>query len=112
MRAPEGPRLPVRHLLLGTSSFAICFAGWGLIAGFAPAFRRELGLTAAQTSLLVVVQMWLLTASLETFLGGHREVAGPAAAVSALLFAACGALFLFVRRMAARTRRAMDDTSR
>lgn len=78
---------------------------------------RDRGLTAVNGALgllivLVVVQMWLLTASLEAFLGGHREVALPAAAVSALLFAACGALFVFVRRVDERTRRAMDDTTR
>ena len=72
--------------------------------------ERNRGLTAVNGALglivvLVVVQMWLLTASLEAFLGGHREVALPAAAVSALLFSACGALFLFVRRVDERTGR-------
>lgn len=49
--------------------------------------------------LLVVVQMWLLTATLEAYLGGHHDAAVPGAVASGLLFAACGALGLFVRRV-------------
>ncbi len=35
-----------RNLALGTISFTICFAAWGLISAFAPAFRAEFHLTA------------------------------------------------------------------
>ena len=29
-----------KHLLLGTVSFTVCFAAWGLISAFAPHFPR------------------------------------------------------------------------
>jgi hypothetical protein len=62
------------------------------------------GLTAidgalALIVLLLVVQMWLLTAALEMHLAGHLEAALPAALVSAALFAATVALALFVQRV-------------
>src|SRR4051794_8670838 len=47
------------NLVYGTISFAICFAAWGLISAFAPAFRRELGLTAQSTAFLVAVPVLL-----------------------------------------------------
>lgn len=58
---------------------------------------------------LVVVQMWLLTATLEAYLGGHHDAAIPGAIVSAALFAACGGLFLFVVRV---DRKARSDRER
>ena len=66
--------------------------------------RRNRGLTAidAVTALLVIlliVQMWLLSATLDNFLAGHREAALPAAIVSGLLCATCFALSGFVRRV-------------
>ena len=62
------------------------------------------GLTAidgamALIAILLIVQIWLLSATLESFLAGHREVALPAAIVSALIFLACFGLFLFVDRV-------------
>ncbi len=45
--------------------------------------------------LLVVVQIWLLSAALESFLAGHPETALPAAIFSGLLFLSCVALTLF-----------------
>ena len=67
------------------------------------------GLTAidgalALIAVLLVVQMWLLTATLEAFLAGHRETALPAALVSGLIFLACAGLFLFVRGVDAASR--------
>jgi MFS transporter, NNP family, nitrate/nitrite transporter len=53
---PRGSRL---NLALGTISFALCFAVWGLISAFAPAFRSELGLSAGATALLVAVPVLL-----------------------------------------------------
>jgi hypothetical protein len=50
----------------------------------------------ALIAVLLIVQMWLLTATLEAFLAGHRETALPAAAISAFLFAACLGLYLFI----------------
>jgi predicted Co/Zn/Cd cation transporter (cation efflux family) len=52
----------------------------------------------ALIAVLLIVQMWLLTATVEAFLAGHHEVALPAAIVSALLFGACFALHLFIDR--------------
>jgi NNP family nitrate/nitrite transporter-like MFS transporter len=48
-----------RNLALGTISFAVCFAAWGLIGAFAPAFRADLGLTAQSTPFLVAVPVLL-----------------------------------------------------
>ncbi len=50
---------PARHLALGTLSFAVCFAAWGLISAFAPRFRELFGLTGTQTALLVAVPVLL-----------------------------------------------------
>jgi MFS transporter, NNP family, nitrate/nitrite transporter len=47
------------NLSYATLSFAICFAAWGLISAFAPAFRSELGLSAQETALLVAVPVLL-----------------------------------------------------
>jgi hypothetical protein len=46
--------------------------------------------------LLLVVQIWLLSATLEGFLAGHFGVVLPAAIFSGLIFAGCLALNLFV----------------
>jgi hypothetical protein len=59
----------------------------------------------ALIAILLVVQMWLLTAALESYLAGHHETAVPAAVVSAVLFAASLALFLFVDALDAEVRR-------
>ena len=48
-----------RHLLLGTVSFTVCFAAWGLISAFAPHFRELLHLSATQTAFLVAVPVLL-----------------------------------------------------
>ena len=67
------------------------------------------GLTAidgalALVAILLIVQMWLLTATLEAFLAGHREAAVPAAIISGFLFLVCLALYLFVDRLDSETR--------
>jgi NNP family nitrate/nitrite transporter-like MFS transporter len=50
---------PIRHLVLGTLSFTLCFAGWGLISAFAPAYRVAFGLSASQVAFLVGVPVLL-----------------------------------------------------
>lgn len=50
-------------------------------------------------AILLIVQMWLLTASLETYLAGHDEVATPAALLSALLFASAFGLYRYIDRI-------------
>ena len=53
----------------------------------------------ALIAVLLIVQMWLLTATLEAFLAGHREPVVPGAVLSALLFAACFGLYLLIERV-------------
>ena len=57
-RTPATSR-PNLQLALGTVSFAICFAAWGLISAFAPRFRESFHLTATQTAFLVAVPVLL-----------------------------------------------------
>ena len=62
------------------------------------------GLTAIDGAMALIVillmtQMWLLAATLEAYLAGHRDAALPGAIVSGLLFAACVALYVFVDRI-------------
>ena len=54
---------------------------------------------AALIILLLMVQVWLLSATLDTFLAGHTETALPAAVVSGLLFLACLVMYAFIRRL-------------
>ena len=49
--------------------------------------------------LLVIVQIWLLSAALEALLAGHTETALPAAVFSGILFLGCFALTVFVWRV-------------
>jgi nitrate/nitrite transporter NarK len=48
-----------RHLVLGTISFTVCFAAWGLIAAFAPRFREAYHLNPSETAFLVAVPVLL-----------------------------------------------------
>jgi hypothetical protein len=62
------------------------------------------GLTAidaavALMSVLLVVQVWLLTATLEAFLAGHHDAAIPGLVFSAVLAAGCLGLYLVVTRI-------------
>lgn len=63
--------------------------------------RRRVAIEAVMGCVIIVliVQMWLLTATLESYLAGHRSVAGVAFAVSGSLFLLCGALYLLVARL-------------
>jgi hypothetical protein len=63
--------------------------------------RRRSAVDAAMACVIVllIVQMWLLTATLESFLAGHRSVAGAAFGVSIGLFLLCGALYGLVIRL-------------
>ena len=68
------------------------------------------GLTAmdgalALIAILLIVQMWLLTATVERVLAGHLEAAVPGALFSGLLFAVCLALYAFVERLDAEGKR-------
>lgn len=50
---------PGIQLGLGTISFVVCFAAWGLISAFAPRFRETFSLSATQTALLVAIPVLL-----------------------------------------------------
>jgi len=72
--------------------------------------RQTRGLTVIDGAMvliivLLIVQMWLLSATLEAFLAGHREAALPGAIISGLLFVACLVLYLFVDRVDSEVRR-------
>jgi NNP family nitrate/nitrite transporter-like MFS transporter len=55
----ERPRATGAHVALGTLSFAVSFAAWGLVSAFAPRFRERFGLTASQTALVVATPVLL-----------------------------------------------------
>ena len=75
---------PNLQLTLGTVSFAICFAAWGLISAFAPRFREAFHLTATQTAFLVAVPV-LLGALLRIATGMLADRFGGRAIFSLLL---------------------------
>lgn len=58
----------------------------------------------ALVAVLLIVQMWLLTATLEAFLAGHYEAALPGALLSGPIFLACLGLYLFIDRIDAEVR--------
>lgn len=62
------------------------------------------GLTAidgalALVTVLLIVQMWLLTATVEAYLAGHHDATIPGAIISGIIFVICAALYLFVARI-------------
>ncbi len=68
------------------------------------------GLTAidgamALIVILLIVQIWLLSATLESYLAGHHDAALPGLIISAILFAACLGLYRFVDRIDSEVRR-------
>ena len=58
MVAETSRKAPVQ-LSLGTLSFVVCFAAWGLVSSFAPRFRQTFHLTATQSAFLVAVPVIL-----------------------------------------------------
>lgn len=55
-------------------------------------------------AVLLIVQTWLLSAALESFLAGKRGSALPAAIFSGLMFLVCFGMYLFVDRVDADVR--------
>src|SRR5690349_7679471 len=53
----------------------------------------------ALIAILLIVQIWLLTATLEAYLAGHASAVLPGAIFSGLIFAACLTLSLFIDRL-------------
>ncbi len=67
-------------------------------------FSREQRLTIIQGMLVfvlivVVLQLWLLTATMNAWLGGDESIVWPAAAASAAGLALNGGLFLYLNRL-------------
>jgi hypothetical protein len=60
-------------------------------------------------AVLLIVQIWLLSAALESFLAGRRRTALPAAIFSGLMFLVCFGLYLFVDRVDSDVRRIDGD---
>ena len=63
--------------------------------------RRRVAIDAAMVMIILVlmVQMWLLTATLESYLAGHHGVALPALLSTAGLFGVCAFLYRLVMRV-------------
>jgi hypothetical protein len=58
--------------------------------------------------IVVVIQLWLLSATLDALLGGDRRVLTPAALASVVLFLLNGGLLLFVIRFDRRLRHSLQ----
>jgi hypothetical protein len=56
--------------------------------------------TIALIVLLLMVQVWLLSATLDAYLAGHSDAALPGAICSGLIFASTAGLYWFVHRIA------------
>ena len=74
-----------------------------------PDIPRNRNLTAidgamALIVLLLIIQMWLLSATLDSFLAGDRDSPLAGALISGVLFLSCGCLYLFVVRLERQTR--------
>ena len=72
--------------------------------------RQRRGLVAIDSAMaliviLLIVQIWLLSATLETFLAGHSGAVLPAAIFSGLIFSGCLALNFFVNGVDQASRR-------
>lgn len=63
--------------------------------------RRRVAIDAAMAMVIMVlmVQMWLLTATLESYLAGHHGVALPGLLLSLALFGVCAFLYRLVLRI-------------
>jgi hypothetical protein len=54
---------------------------------------------AALLILLLTVQVWLLSATLDAYLAGHSDAALPGAISSGIIFTSAAGLYWFVRRI-------------
>ena len=79
-----------------------------------PPQNRGLTAIAGAMSLiavLLIVQIWLLSATLESFLAGNHKSAIPAAVFSGLMFLVSLGLYAFVHRVDLQTRSSGTDRS-
>lgn len=65
----------------------------------------------ALIAVLLIVQIWLLSATLESFLAGNHKSAMPAAVFSGFMFLVCLSLYAFVHRFDLQTRNSGRDRS-
>ena len=65
----------------------------------------------ALIAVLLIVQIWLLSATLESFLAGNHNSALPAAVFSGFMFLVCLGLYAFVDRVDLQVRRPGSDRS-
>jgi hypothetical protein len=65
----------------------------------------------ALIAVLLIVQIWLLSATLESFLAGNHKSAMPAAVFSGSMFLVCLGLYAFVDRVDLQVRRPGIDRS-
>jgi hypothetical protein len=63
----------------------------------------------ALIAVLLIVQIWLLSATLESFLAGNHKSAMPAAIFSGFMFLVCLGLYAFVNRVDLQVRRPGSD---
>jgi nitrate/nitrite transporter NarK len=83
-----------RHLALGTASFALSFAAWGLISASATSWRARFALSASQTALLVAAPV-LFGAAARLPIGLLADRFG-ARRVLAILMIACAAPVAYI----------------
>jgi predicted Co/Zn/Cd cation transporter (cation efflux family) len=71
-----------------------------------PPIRGLNAITGAMALIVVLlmVQIWLLTATLQAYLSGDRSAALPATVFSGVIFVACVALYVFVDRLDSQAR--------
>jgi hypothetical protein len=65
----------------------------------------------ALISVLLIVQVWLLSATLESFLAGNHNGPMPAAVFSGFMFLVCLGLHAFVDRVDSQRRSSVGDRS-
>ena len=68
---------------------------------FPPQGRGLNAITGAMSLVVVMlmVQIWLLSATLDSYLANRHRVGLPAAIISAIIFGACFGLYMFVERI-------------
>lgn len=67
-----------------------------------PPKSRGLNAISGAMALIVVllmVQIWLLTATLDSYLAGRRGAALPASIISGVIFIGCFGLYVFIERI-------------
>jgi hypothetical protein len=63
-------------------------------------------------AVVLMVQMWLLSATLEEYLRGHRGIAGPAAVAAGVLFGVSAVLAWLVHGVDTKRRPPTDRSAR